>query len=160
MMMKAVQETKGEAVQENTTQLVKPYQTCTLVAMLGTQMMGHADAAQQGCNIICNMLTSLLSLAHQNCMTLPQYQYLYVLQMGNLVSERDLKLRLALKNMGMLDSSYWVSWMMFDAVITFVTALLLVIFGKRSWKLQTWSCCKSTAWCTSSMCAYHRPNLR
>eukprot|EP00878_Enallax_costatus_P039861 GHUV01045787.1.p1 GENE.GHUV01045787.1~~GHUV01045787.1.p1 ORF type:complete len:620 (+),score=148.94 GHUV01045787.1:439-2298(+) len=54
---------------------------------------------------------------------------LYPMQMGNLMSEKDSKLRLALRNMGMLDSSYWVSWMMFDAGITFITALLLVLFG-------------------------------
>lgn len=51
-------------------------------------------------------------------------------QMSNLVSEKDLGLRLALRNMGMLDSSYWWSWMTFDAFITFTTALLLVIFGR------------------------------
>eukprot|EP00879_Flechtneria_rotunda_P013739 GHRR01014351.1.p1 GENE.GHRR01014351.1~~GHRR01014351.1.p1 ORF type:complete len:558 (+),score=120.29 GHRR01014351.1:287-1960(+) len=53
----------------------------------------------------------------------------FVTQMSNLVNEKSLGLRLALRNVGMLDSSYWVSWMMFDALITLVTSLLLVIFG-------------------------------
>lgn len=51
-------------------------------------------------------------------------------QMSNLVSEKDLGLRLALRNMGMRDSSYWTSWMLFDAIITLLTALLVVVFGE------------------------------
>uniref|UniRef100_A0A383W084 ABC transporter domain-containing protein n=1 Tax=Tetradesmus obliquus TaxID=3088 RepID=A0A383W084_TETOB len=53
----------------------------------------------------------------------------FVTQMSNLVSEKQAGLRLALRNMGMLDSAYWASWMAFDAVITLLTALLLVLFG-------------------------------
>lgn len=45
------------------------------------------------------------------------------------MSEKQAGLRLALRNMGMLDSAYWASWMAFDAVITLLTALLLVLFG-------------------------------
>lgn len=58
-------------------------------------------------------------------------------QIGTLVSEKDLNLRLALRNMGMLDSSYWISWMMYDALITLVTALLLVIFGEQHLRLYS-----------------------
>jgi hypothetical protein len=50
--------------------------------------------------------------------------------MSNLVSEKQAGLRLALRNMGMLESAYWASWMAFDAVITLLTALLLVLFGE------------------------------
>jgi hypothetical protein len=49
--------------------------------------------------------------------------------MSNLVSEKQAGLRLALRNMGMLESAYWASWMAFDAVISLLTALLLVLFG-------------------------------
>eukprot|EP00882_Tetradesmus_deserticola_P015418 GHRQ01016428.1.p1 GENE.GHRQ01016428.1~~GHRQ01016428.1.p1 ORF type:complete len:211 (+),score=89.67 GHRQ01016428.1:306-938(+) len=50
-------------------------------------------------------------------------------QMSNLVSEKQVGLRLALRNAGMLEGAYWASWMAFDAVITLLTALLLVLFG-------------------------------
>ncbi|KAF6264706.1 hypothetical protein COO60DRAFT_16234 [Scenedesmus sp. NREL 46B-D3] len=53
----------------------------------------------------------------------------FVTQMSNLVAEKQAGLRLALRNMGMLESAYWASWMAFDAVVTLLTALLLVLFG-------------------------------
>lgn len=52
-------------------------------------------------------------------------------QMTNLVSEREAGLRTALCNMGMLDSSYWASWMAFDILMALLGALLIVIFGEE-----------------------------
>jgi hypothetical protein len=52
-------------------------------------------------------------------------------KMTNLVSEREAGLRTALKNMGMMDSSYWASWMAFDALLSLVGALLILVFGER-----------------------------
>jgi hypothetical protein len=49
--------------------------------------------------------------------------------MGTLVMEKQLGLRQALRNMGMKESAYWSSWMAWDALLTFLAALLLVIFG-------------------------------
>jgi hypothetical protein len=66
-------------------------------------------------------------------------------QMSNLVGEKQAGLRLALRNMGMLDSAYWASWMAFDAVITLLTALLLVLFGESACTLLT----VPAVWCFS-----------
>lgn len=55
----------------------------------------------------------------------------FVSQMSNLVLEKELGLRQALRNMGMRDSSYWVSWALFDVIFSFLIALLLVIFGEK-----------------------------
>jgi hypothetical protein len=52
-------------------------------------------------------------------------------KMSNLVSEREAGLRTALRNMGMLDSSYWASWMAFDAVMALLGATLILVFGAR-----------------------------
>jgi hypothetical protein len=32
--------------------------------------------------------------------------------------------------MGMSQSAYWCSWMAFDVLLTFATAVLLVLFGE------------------------------
>jgi hypothetical protein len=74
--------------------------------------------------------------------------------MSNLVSEKQAGLRLALCNMGMLDSAYWASWMAFDAVVTLITALLLVLFGERlsgSWWVQ--QSCHNILQCSSKAAA-------
>ncbi len=36
------------------------------------------------------------------------------MQIGGVVQERELKLRQALRTMGMLDSAYWSSWVLFE----------------------------------------------
>jgi hypothetical protein len=51
--------------------------------------------------------------------------------MTSLVSEREVGLCTALRNMGMLDSAYWGSWMAFDATMALVGALLILVFGGR-----------------------------
>jgi hypothetical protein len=52
-------------------------------------------------------------------------------QMTNLVAEREAGLRTALRNMGMLDSSYWASWMAFDAVMGLLGSALILAFGEE-----------------------------
>lgn len=39
------------------------------------------------------------------------------MQIAAVVSERELKLRQALRTMGMLDSSYWLSWVVFEVAL-------------------------------------------
>jgi hypothetical protein len=54
---------------------------------------------------------------------------LWLPQISCLVGEAESGLRLALKTMGMRDSSYWTSWMAFDGLMAFATALLLTVSG-------------------------------
>jgi hypothetical protein len=60
------------------------------------------------------------------------YLHLVHLQISGLVREAESGLRLALKTMGMRDAPYWVSWMAFDGLMAFVTALLLTVSGGGS----------------------------
>jgi len=53
----------------------------------------------------------------------------FVTQMGNIAGEKELGLRQALRTMGMRDSAYWLSWLVFDAAFALVTSLLVVAFG-------------------------------
>ncbi|KAI9086495.1 hypothetical protein K1719_031579 [Acacia pycnantha] len=53
----------------------------------------------------------------------------FVLQMGSLVTEKENKLRQAMKMMGLYDSAYWLSWLTWEAVITLISSLLIVLFG-------------------------------
>ena len=46
-----------------------------------------------------------------------------------MVLERELKLRQALKTMGMMDSTFWASWTTYEFVMGLITALLLAGFG-------------------------------
>lgn len=43
--------------------------------------------------------------------------------------------------MGMSQGAYWVSWMAFDVVLTFATALLLVLFGEFCMGGVGWTGC-------------------
>ncbi len=52
-------------------------------------------------------------------------------QMSNLVTEKELGLRQALRNMGMKESAYWFSWAAFDVFMSLIIALLICIFGER-----------------------------
>ena len=49
--------------------------------------------------------------------------------MSTLVTEKQYGLRQALRNMGMRDSSYWASWMLFDTLFALLSAVLILIFG-------------------------------
>ncbi|XP_023633298.1 ABC transporter A family member 9 isoform X2 [Capsella rubella] len=53
----------------------------------------------------------------------------FVLQLGSLVTEKELKLREAMATMGVYDSAYWLSWLLWDGILTFVSSLFLVLFG-------------------------------
>ncbi|XP_028787945.1 ABC transporter A family member 2 [Neltuma alba] len=53
----------------------------------------------------------------------------FVLQMGSLVTEKENKLRQAMMMMGLYDSAYWLSWLTWEAVITLISSLLIVLFG-------------------------------
>jgi hypothetical protein len=74
-----------------------------------------------GCQAWPDRLTVGLSLLH--------FPVLYA-QISGLVCERDSGLRLSLANMGMRQAPYWVSWMAYDMLLTFGTALLMVCFGE------------------------------
>ncbi|KAF3783029.1 ATP-binding cassette sub-family A member 3 [Nymphaea thermarum] len=50
-------------------------------------------------------------------------------QMSSLVAEKDLKLRQALTIMGLFDSAYWLSWLVWEICLTLLSSLLLVLFG-------------------------------
>ncbi|KAI4336023.1 hypothetical protein L6164_014601 [Bauhinia variegata] len=53
----------------------------------------------------------------------------FVLQIGSLVTEKELKLRQAMTIMGLYDSAYWLSWFIWEGIITFISSLFLVLFG-------------------------------
>ena len=53
----------------------------------------------------------------------------FIVQVRNLVSEKQYKLRDAMKQIGMLDSAYWSSWLLSSVVTNTVSTLLLIIMG-------------------------------
>jgi len=53
----------------------------------------------------------------------------FVLQLGALVTEKELKLRQAMTMMGVYDSAYWLSWLTWEGILTLVSSLFLVLFG-------------------------------
>eukprot|EP00271_Cylindrocystis_brebissonii_P002761 TRINITY_DN13562_c0_g1_i1.p1 TRINITY_DN13562_c0_g1~~TRINITY_DN13562_c0_g1_i1.p1 ORF type:complete len:960 (+),score=162.56 TRINITY_DN13562_c0_g1_i1:682-3561(+) len=53
----------------------------------------------------------------------------FVIQMGNLVLERELKLRQAMSTMGLLDSAYWLTWLVWEEALAIISSVLLVLFG-------------------------------
>ncbi|RID72390.1 hypothetical protein BRARA_C04284 [Brassica rapa] len=53
----------------------------------------------------------------------------FVLQLGSLVTEKELKLRQAMTMMGVFDTAYWLSWLIWEGLLTFVSSLFLVLFG-------------------------------
>ncbi|KAK7317242.1 hypothetical protein RJT34_01301 [Clitoria ternatea] len=53
----------------------------------------------------------------------------FVLQMSSLVTEKELKLRQAMNMMGLYDSAYWLSWLTWEAVVTILSSLLIILFG-------------------------------
>ena len=52
-----------------------------------------------------------------------------MLQITAVVLERELKLRQALKTMGMMDSAFWASWTVYELAMSLITSLLLAGFG-------------------------------
>ncbi|KAK4480244.1 hypothetical protein RD792_013308 [Penstemon davidsonii] len=55
--------------------------------------------------------------------------FMFVFQIGAVVSEKDLKHRQALTIMGLFDTAYWGSWMIWNGLITIVSSLVIVVFG-------------------------------
>ncbi|KAM6594094.1 hypothetical protein CsatA_001797 [Cannabis sativa] len=53
----------------------------------------------------------------------------FVFQMTSLVTEKELKLRQAMTLMGLYDSAYWFSWLVWEGILTFLSSLLIVLFG-------------------------------
>ncbi|KAF3590535.1 hypothetical protein DY000_02026382 [Brassica cretica] len=53
----------------------------------------------------------------------------FVLQLGSLANEKELKLRQAMTVMGVYDTAYWLSWLIWEGILTFVSSLFLVLFG-------------------------------
>ncbi|XP_078428107.1 ABC transporter A family member 2-like [Wolffia australiana] len=53
----------------------------------------------------------------------------FVFQISNLVTEKELKLRQAMSIMGLYDSAYWLSWLIWETLLTFFSALFTVLFG-------------------------------
>jgi len=53
-----------------------------------------------------------------------------VSQMAQLVAEKDSGLRQAMRTMGLLESSYWGSWVVFDMVFATVLTLVIIFSGE------------------------------
>lgn len=53
----------------------------------------------------------------------------FVLQISSLVTEKELKLRQAMNMMGLYDFAYWLSWLIWEAAVTILSSLLIVLFG-------------------------------
>ena len=53
----------------------------------------------------------------------------FIVQLRNLVSEKQHKLRDAMKQIGMLDSAYWTSWLISCVITNTLSTLLLIIMG-------------------------------
>ena len=53
----------------------------------------------------------------------------FVAAMTSLASERESGLRQGMKNAGMMDSAYWISWSFWETVMNALTSMLVVITG-------------------------------
>lgn len=50
-------------------------------------------------------------------------------QINSLTIEKELKLRQAMTMMGLYDTAYWLSWLLWEGIIVAISALLTVLFG-------------------------------
>ncbi|RZC60770.1 hypothetical protein C5167_022538 [Papaver somniferum] len=53
----------------------------------------------------------------------------FISQMSSLVGEKELKLRQVMSIMGLYESAYWLSWLVWGTVIIFISSLLTVALG-------------------------------
>ncbi|XP_060170118.1 ABC transporter A family member 2-like [Lycium barbarum] len=53
----------------------------------------------------------------------------FVFQISALITEKELKLRQAMTMMGLFDTAYWLSWVTWEALLSFFSSVLTVIFG-------------------------------
>jgi hypothetical protein len=51
--------------------------------------------------------------------------------MAQLVAEKDSGLRQAMRTMGLMESSYWISWITFDLVFNTLLTLVIIASGAR-----------------------------
>ena len=55
-------------------------------------------------------------------------------QMAQLVTEKDSGLRQAMRTMGLMESSYWGSWVVFDLAFGTILTLVIVVSGALAWQ--------------------------
>ncbi|KAI3970659.1 hypothetical protein MKX01_024306 [Papaver californicum] len=55
--------------------------------------------------------------------------FAFVFEIGALVAEKELKLRQAMSTMGLYETAYWLSWLTWETVTTFISSLFTVLFG-------------------------------
>jgi hypothetical protein len=53
----------------------------------------------------------------------------FVIQMNEVVMERELKLRQALQAMGLHDTAYWLSWHMYQSWMALLFGFFIWVFG-------------------------------
>ncbi|KAH6797364.1 ATP-binding cassette A2 [Perilla frutescens var. hirtella] len=53
----------------------------------------------------------------------------FVFQISALITEKELKLRQAMTMMGLYDTAYWLSWLTWEGILTFISSLITVLFG-------------------------------
>lgn len=53
----------------------------------------------------------------------------FVIQMGNLVDEKEQRLRQAISIMGLLDSAYWLSWLLWEITLALISSILYIFLG-------------------------------
>jgi hypothetical protein len=51
-------------------------------------------------------------------------------QLGSIVGEKESGLVTSLRHMGLLQSSYWASWIAFDLLMALATALSIIMWGE------------------------------
>lgn len=53
----------------------------------------------------------------------------FVIQMGEVVTDKELKFRQALAAMGLFDLSYWLSWHIYQSVMAAIAGFFIYAFG-------------------------------
>lgn len=79
-----------------------------------TAFAAGQQASRNAALRIHSILAALTLYARPNCCSV---WHLNLLQMGSIVAERELRLRQAMRTMGMLDSAFWLSWASFEVVL-------------------------------------------
>jgi hypothetical protein len=69
---------------------------------------------------------SLLKLPHS---FISGAMFPFVIQMNEVVMERELKLRQALQAMGLHDTSYWLSWHIYQSGMALLFGFFIWVFG-------------------------------
>lgn len=56
--------------------------------------------------------------------------FTFVIQVSNVILEREMKLRESMRVMGLYDSMYWLSWLAWEVVVmNFISSIFIVCFG-------------------------------